>query len=138
MQKLLSRHQGKLSHGTIPEMWQTTIAKGEKRTLNEYVPSLCSDPPWILNVNLCKLGLYEAVLSECKCITWCRLKSMTIMRLHQTLCSIQIFSERHPFKSSVGLSDSCLHVLLNILCHFAFCFYCNVKPSGFPLFCGQC
>lgn len=35
MQKLLSRHQGKLSHGTIPEMWQTTIAKGEKRTLND-------------------------------------------------------------------------------------------------------
>ena len=37
MQKLLSRHQGKLSHGTIPEQWQITIAKGERRTLNEYV-----------------------------------------------------------------------------------------------------
>ena len=43
MKKLLKRYADKVSQSTegertaIPELWETTIAKGEKRTLDEYV-----------------------------------------------------------------------------------------------------
>ena len=43
MKKLLERYADKVSQSTegertaIPELWETTIAKGEKRTLDEYV-----------------------------------------------------------------------------------------------------
>ena len=45
MQKLLKKYADKISQcaegerAAIPELWQTTIAKGERRTLDEYVMS---------------------------------------------------------------------------------------------------
>ena len=49
MKRLLKRYAAKVSQctegegTTIPELWETTIAKGEKRTLDEYVKMIAAN-----------------------------------------------------------------------------------------------
>ena len=53
MKRLLKRYAAKVSQctegegTTVPELWETTITKGEKRTLDEYVKVIAANVLWI-------------------------------------------------------------------------------------------